>query len=583
MTSSLMADPAAVLEFGELTLIGPASDGAYSIAALGEDWTFGNGEVVATIVDSLLGDGQLASVARHNNREAKIGVEISASDGQALARAETALIAETEKPNTLTWHAPDGFAPTTVFDVVTSWAEHMFSDEDELRLVRRYVLTLQLYPHPRSATSTTVSASGSGVAPGGAPVEVVVTNADTAAGWFSDTGATVVDGGDFVSVGEAANGWTNLTFDAGSNTDYSATPLLVIDWWSTQQFPFEAIVAGVSPSGIGAPSNPPVAASFASPLGAPWIRTVFDASAYVGVPVGRFGFSVSSPDGPHAGEDLHITRIAFSDGNAAYSGTARQLFRSIEVGGSARAMGTIDIRHEDPLGDCLVWSGPDGSATPLRAYRTSGAVVSPAPGLVSGATEDIGAATFVAEVPAARMREGAYMLMARLNAASEGPRTITITAQTKIGGVAVGQLLTATAHIDITAPLRIHALTTFHLPPTATTSPSAIIEVTIEADDAADMDEGWLCNVTDGDLTLVTDAGPILQLTSPTVTDQRRRVWTGAADDALHDAGAQTEFRGQHLFEPGHWSAFTVTTGPEDAAVTVTYDKRWHSNAGEDG
>lgn len=590
-----MRDPKPELELGSMNLTprgaGDSLSDTFDLYALSsdDDTTWGNPEPVRTVVESLLGDGSLVTIDRDDNRDAVIGIEMSAVDGLALAEAEAALVAECQRRNTLTWTPPDGWAPVTVFDVITSWLEHVFSDEDENRLTRRYRLHLVLYPHSRSLADVAVAATGSGVAPGAPPTEVVVTNADTTAGFYHEfSGGSVVDNGDFVSVAEHPHpylgGVAGIYFDIGAVTDFSATPLLIIDFQSMQHHPihFRAYL----PPGIYDGANElTLITHIASPLGGAWQRLVFDAAAYAGS-VQWIRFVTASPNGPHVYEDLHVTRIAFSDGNAAYSGTTRQLFRSMQVVGSARSQASVQLSHvTDNLGEVLVWTGPQDSAPPLRSYRFAGGLVNADSNLVSGAHEAIQIAAFVADVPIARVPEATYAVMARLATdVSPGTRTVEVTAQTRVNGADVGPAQTFTTVITTTdTDWHVHMLGTLVLPSTLTRSTDAVVRITLDAPGLSLwFDEGWLFNITEGSLTWIPDVpAKNLWLDQPTIDDPRPRLWAGATADKsdAYDITSSAQAWGIHDFSPGYFAALTVTTGAENAAMSATYPPRWHTHA----
>lgn len=119
----------------------------------GSDMGNAGNEIVS--IESLLADGQLESVTRRSNRTMTIPLEIAGSDMAVLAQAEAALIAECDKrKNTLTLDPGDNIGPVTVFDTMTVHAQRVWgdgSDEAEIALRRRWVLTISALPFGRSA------------------------------------------------------------------------------------------------------------------------------------------------------------------------------------------------------------------------------------------------------------------------------------------------------------------------------------------------------------------------------------------------------------------------------------------------
>lgn len=592
------------LLLGSLQLArGPASDtetAAYEMYALADDATFGNPVPITTVIDSLLGDGQLVSIDRHGNREARFGIRVNATNGALLNAAEAALVAETEKPNTLTWVGPDGYTPTTVFDVVTSWAEQVMNSDDEVRTSRKFVLNLTLYPHPRSAQSTTVPALGSGIDPVDPPVRTVINTCSSLSGWSAR--APLAGKVDALALGttptyiyqRADIGFDlYLKLDTGAVQDWTATPFVQLDWKPSEThdpaWPVGLYISGPSLAerGIAKISEGP------SPLAPGWLRTTWQIPTENLTQVRYLKFNkpneLTTPtDGRWA---FLATEVAVTNGGAANDGTSRQLSRSLSIGGTARAMGIIDIKHTSALGDTLIWSGPPACAVPaLRRRRVDGAGELGDTSMVSGAYEDIGVTEWAAHVPLRAVPAGAYLVMARLLATdSNGEHDVEVRAQTRIDTsdttqVAVGPVFTINATADLsTSTYRILPLGVMHLPPAEVAAGSDGVVRVVLSGVGVRLDEAWIFNITDGSLTFVSSADKVLRITSPTLEDPRRRVWTGPSDLALYDAGSKAAMRDEHLFTPGEWAAFTVTTGAQNAAVTVTYDKRWHSNAGEDG
>lgn len=593
---SPMRDPRHELLFGALVLAGPTGDAsaAFSLHVQSENTDWGNPAPVRTIIDSLLGDGQLVSIERDDNREAAVGIQIRGNDSGALARAEAELVAQTRRRNVLSWTPPDGLAPITVFDVVTSWLEHVFDGQDEMRLVRRYVLHLELYPHARSRSTTLVEALGSGTDPTEAPVYELVTDADSLAGWTGRTGAGIdpitMNSGHVYLRGDI--GWDLwVQFDTGAVQDWSDTPYVVVDWTASGSDDPDTSLQ-VFATGPGHTDSKLTRVSVGpSPFGGNWRRSVFSLDEHA-TTTRRLKFHKINDLTSGSRWALWLNKVQVTDGGAANDGTARELSRSLEVRGSARAMGTINVRHANVLGDVLVWSGPAACAPPLRKLRVSGAGEVGDTTAVSGAYEDIGVTAFTADVPIATLPPGAYAVVARLSSTSgSGTKTVDVTARTRLADseattMAVGSTATidaARVTLGLDPDRRIVNLGVLHLPTTEVGSGSGgVIRITLQGTDVR-LDEAWLFNITDGDLTLLQGADKVVRITPATLEDPRPRVWTGPSDSALYDAGASVSWWGQHVFNPGDWAAFTVTTTAEDAAVEVEYFKRWHTHAAEDG
>lgn len=587
------------LTFGSLVLAGSEdSASAYRLYALADDTDWGNPEPVETVIDSMLGDGQLVSIDRDNNRTATIGIRIEASDGRAMAVAEADLVAETRKPNVLAWQPPDAFAPLTVFDVITSYLEHDFDDIDELSSHRRYILHLTLYPHARPDELVVEEALGEGIAPSGAPPVVeLVSDCSTLSGWTAATGGGIdpIDLDPDVSptrirlLGDAGcDLW--MRYDTGAVQVWSDTPYVQVDWAATGNthggMPFKVFSAT---SLNGTYTALAVAASSPSPFGSSYTRTTFklgdlaDSTRYL-----KFYMKNALSSGGRWG--LWLNHVQITDGNAASDGTTRQLSRAVEVRGSARALASIDLRHEGALGDVLVWSGPAACEPPLRSRRVSGNPESADTACVSGKRETIGASPFTADMPISALPSGAYAVMARLRTTSSaGTYTVDVTAQTRLSVTAdsdtpVGATMTlddVAVSLGTGTDWRIKSLGVMHLPVTEIANgTSGFVRLTLQGANV-ELDEAWVFNITTGDLTWLTGADKIVQLVPPMLDSPRAHIYTGPTDATLYEATNIVNAWGQHRFDPGEWAAHTVTTAVEDAAMTVSYYPRYHTHVAE--
>lgn len=597
MSVSRIGTPQHGLQFGALPLVGPLpADTPYTfrVGDVEEGFDFGNGDPVLTVVQSLLADGSLVSLDRKDNRQVSIPIMIKAPDGVSLAQGEAALAAECERQNTLVWTPPDGddFAPPSVFVVVTSWLEFTFSGQDELNRSRRYLLHITAAPHVRSLVATTVEAIGGGVTPPAPDVEVI-SDASSLTGWaainFGDAAPSLgtFGGEDYVETSDDDGKPMTLQYTHTSVLDLTGTPYLAIDY-----FAFAAELTFVKAGEVGSMVELPIIADGGSPLGTPWRRVLADLTPVL-TAVERVELRVDHPIPELEWTSrLWIANVSATNGNAG-SGTTRQLYRYIDVGGSARAQGSIHLSHDDDsLGDVLVWSGPAACLPPLRPFKISGEGATADTTTVSGSREQI-ETPFVVEVPHSALPAGSYALLARLRGVgSTGQRDIAVSAQTYVGGVAVGptQYIDKTIAIGSTTDWQIEELGVLHLPVTdAPGNSDAVVRITIENNTAAtnvELDEAWAFNYTDGSLTWIADqaADKNVWINAPTVEIPTVRIYTGAnpdQSDAYQVDGNSIRSWGDHLLGPGPWTAFTVTTDAEDAAVSGSFYKTWLHNAAE--
>lgn len=176
----------------ELIDVSGGDEGGFTIQAIAGT-RFGNPVPVESVVESFLRDGSIISKEGDENREMNVLVQVSAPDGIALAAGGQRLNLATGKRTTLAWTPPDGFGPTTVFDVLTSSLSRVEDDWDldEVRGVRTYSLRLICLPFGRSTTLTTE------VAEGIPSVGTTVNAADSLTGWSTPT--AVVPGPTFGS------------------------------------------------------------------------------------------------------------------------------------------------------------------------------------------------------------------------------------------------------------------------------------------------------------------------------------------------------------------------------------------------
>jgi hypothetical protein len=143
-----------------------------------------------------------------------------------------------------------------------------------------------------------------------------------------------------------------------------------------------------------------------------------------------------------------------------------------------------------------------------------------------------------------------------------------------------------------------HVLGTVTLPPQPVPAESsANVLVGINGNDDAntqatselDLDELYLFDVTNGDLSIATasaSAGTRLWIDSADYDPSRNRpvIYQGTQDDRS-DAGGVPYFQitalDEHRLDPDGTAIFTVTDGVAGASVSASFYHRWHTHAGD--
>lgn len=605
----MIQDPQHQLRFGGLDLVNPADGLGYRVYALSsdDDTEWGDPEPVETVVSSFLQDGSLVSIDRFDNREIKIGLEVSADSSALLAEAEAAIVAETGKRNTLTWVPPDN-GPATVFDVVDSYAEHAFSDLDELRLERRYVLTLHALPFPRSDVEVEVELVGQG---GSSPTPTETVLWDSADQSMTGVTSWLGEDGDYSGpalewgnngrlasiwrpvYGEPVNSAVSMSWDPAPNIGLSGINLLRVDWaaWglTSPGADFEMRIWTSSGDRVA-----PLVAQQVSHDGGVW--SYFDISGASSLDkltftVGRTNTN-SAPNRQHG---MSIGDIVGFD-VLPTSGSGAQQSRSLSVLGSARAQAWVELEvsdSADTLGDTIVYTAPgEGGLQPqMRDWRTAGQTPQTDSTSPSGWADPIGGATEQEyTIPASAFAEGTYALLAMIRGTA-GQEQVTVAVD--MGGMS--DVITAFTNVDVTAGYQIHEIARLVLPPLAlppSDGGDSTVDVTIRmsAPGAASgsdvlLGEAWLFNMGTGSITRV-DAGTakVLRIDAPTLDRPRPALYLASQtdrSDIMHASGGQVEAWGAHQFTPGAMQVFTVTTNASAPLLTVRYHPRWFGHAGE--
>lgn len=581
------------LTYGSLDL----TDHPYGIQ-FGSD--FGAPQNVTEALAFLLQDGEVELSSRASNRTIQFNVLIEGGDLGALADAEAALIAETEKPlNELTLD-PEDYGPPTVFETFRAQVTHARDDDGELSRLRLYTVTVKALPFGHSEAEVVTEA----LAASGTTTELVDDGSATT-NWTGEvngvsTAPTVDSGAVKVTTGTGAVvGDYTLTLTRTDSIDTTVTKYLAVDWKpesDTGGPDLRAFADGVELARIGEQASP----------SAGYTRTYFLVpSAVASIAALRLESSTSispagTPPGVGSGRSLYVDNIDRTDVRPK-SGTARQLLRSLDVGGSVRTPGSLAIEHETAaLGDVIVYVYPDvenvrGYSPPLRQYRVSGPTVTPDASLVSGLREDLTGATAVFDVPRRCLASGQHLLVVRTSTGALLSPTpvLSWTAVTRINGSDVGPTESGSCLITssdlayyLWAAGRV-VLPTVDVDPAASTA-VVRISLSVTAPATVEFDEAWLFNLSIGRFAQIpcgagagASGGPARRVFMEPATPLRPRptVRIGHAADRSDSYYPTGVFWQMPQFQPGRNHVFTVTTNAEDAAVSLRNFDRWHTNA----
>lgn len=612
MGIDLSTVPAGSLIVGDTDVIGnlPTLDPLpYIIETMAEGTDWGDADAIVAEIRAQILDGEVATVSSYENREATVRVRITGDDGDALAQGEAALMAEVNRGrNTLAWVPKLAAAEPCVFDVVYSVLAFELEDLLETKRIQRiYVLTLACLPFPRTEKKVLIenlpvptTSTGSGVAP---------TNVDSGSSttnWTGQDTAVVTAetpswaGGNTVVVGRRNGATACRIYRSNVPAATGGRQFLrVTGWglWSAIGGKIYAQAALKWAMGTGDPVYiTPVAYTYKASSG------FFDALFYLpsGLTGNRLRIAMSYT-GPHPA-NVHHSALAINGidwvGDAPFTSTTRQMSRTLPVYGAARTEGELEVRAlavdgvtPEQLGPhTLVYTRAAGAGVqpPLRTWRTAGMTTTADAALVSGAREALAAVTLTYVVPADLVKPGTYQIVARARCSNTNAQTLTVTASTATTDASL--LPTNTASISRT--LNFTAASTWQfvsigemtLPTVEAGHTAANLTLTIQSATAnvVDLDEAWIFNTDDGQLTLVDTSGSgvsMLRIAGATLDRPQPSVWVGTADGtAVVNAGVRVLWRGSHQFNPGDVEVFTVTTTTARARAALRYYPRAHTH-----
>ncbi len=578
------------LTWGALDFVSETpTDAGWLIEAVAEGASFGNPEPVVEIVQSLLTDGALAVTQRWDNREITMKLRLSGVDGDAIAAAEAALMAEvlaTEK-SPLVWTPPTDNAAVTVFDVVNARLDRDYEgwDDDEVLQENRYfLLTLTCLPFARTEEKTVVPALSSGSA------TVTVIDACTS---FTNWTAS------FLGLTATSSGSTGgYVYGQGTKASSAAIAL-------SRNFPTPASMGGdtylritVQASHAGTYSAYYEAHSTSGqyPLTLAATRTSSIAGAvdhyYYAPVVGGGTFTnllvyIEIPSGGSATAFLRVHEVARTSSIPA----GRQQSRTASVGGSAPTQAAIRVYDSSALGaDVLVYTSRNTAwQVAMRTYRTMSATVTADTAMVSGARNDLSTPMHF-EIPADVFTRGTYALVARMNvtAAATLPWTVGGIAASGASFFSVKQA--GSASLSTTSGYQIIPLGTVTLPTLDVEGDQRVKVEFVTATASITVDEVWLFSLDDGALTWVknpyhgVESLTWVEIRSPELGAARPSVWggklTNRSDGVCIDLFCESF--GSHRFSPGEMQIFTVCTSTETAKSEIEFYPRYHSHVQDD-
>jgi hypothetical protein len=604
--------PAGSLILGDLDLVGgitPDEPRPWFIETMGDETAWGDADAIVSEIRAQILDGKVAAISSHENREATIQVRITGDDGDALALGEAALMAEVNRGrNALAWVPDLAGAVPCVFDVVWSDFTFQYDDISETdRLQRNFTLTLACLPFPRTEQKVLIenlpvptTSTGSGVAP------TVVDSGTSTTNWTGEDTAVVT-----AETPPAAGGATLVVARRGTAVSCRMYRSNVPAATGGRQFlrvtGYGLWVSKVGKTyaqakfrwamGTGTPAYlTPVAYTYKVSTGR------FDALFYLpsGLTGNRLRIAMDYT-GPHPANVGHsfigIDEISWV-GDAPFTSTTRQMSRTLPVYGSARTEGELEVRAlaadgttPEQLGPhTLVYTRAAGAGVqpPLRTFRTNGMPVTADAALVSGAREALAGTTATFVVPADLVKPGTYQIVGRFRCANTSAQTLTVSALTATTDASL--LPSNTASVSRT--LNFAAVSTWEfvsigeltLPTVEAGHTAANLTLTITSANAnvVDLDEAWIFNTDDGQLSLVSTSGSgvsMLRIAGATLDRPQPSVWVGTADGAaVVNAGVRVLWRGSHQFNPGNVEVFTVTTTTARARAALRYYPRAHTH-----
>lgn len=570
-----------------LNVLGTTTDGngrTFAIEAQDGESTWGNPIPIDTAVQRWMTDGAVAATEGHDNREIFFKVIVSAATSVALAAGEAALTKLSSTPTTLTWVPPEGavLAPTTVFEIWTWHLESEFDMPREMRVARMYGVRMTAKPWARSKDFVTVAAP----AVPGSPTTVSVDTCASVTGWTGFPDPPTTSGGAVKETHTGGSGQRQL-IRTGSVTGLGTTPFLMIDMVATGPLASTSFFVAIDGVEISKVAQIGTVSYWQVPAGVTSFTTLQIAVV----------FNVTH-GGPVV---LSVADVSRTD-TIGGIGSRKQLTRHLDVGGSVKTSGSIQIASPSAtiLGKVLVYTCADldtGYSPPLRQYRTGGPTVTPDATCVSAnreplVTAGVSAGPTTYTIPAGQLPEGTYAVVGRFLFGAAGTLNMNIAANMAgTSPVTISGQVSALSGIPTWGIIGL-----ISLPPVSQPAES-LVATTVTAQGTVltgtpthNLDELYLLDVTHGAFTLLAGLGSSvntkLWIDAPDVDLSRNRpaIYHGTlADktDAVAMPSVQILSVGDHDLDPNGAQILTVTDGVDNAVVSATFYHRWHSSAGD--
>lgn len=592
------------LTWGALDFVDPnPADAGYLLEASADGSNFGNPKALIQTVRSLLTDGSLAVLEGWDNRQITVHLRISAPDaiaGPALAAGEAALMAELSatSKSPLVYTPVTSDATASYFDVVVAELERDYVNdwdvEETLREERYYVLTLTCLPFARPASTVVVPAIPVPPNPGGSAVFVNLDTCDATTNWAASyAGATnftssfaVVSGAVRASLAPD-HGFQWATYPGITETrtgalSMSGNPYLAVDVRTSH-----SAVYGVPSITIDGVLKTPLAADpVAGGLTRIYVATGDFTTLAASVPL------VSSGPIDSATRWLEVANVARTDtvGDKTNS-TLRQQSRTATVVGSAPTQAAIRLYDATPaaLGtEILVHTSRNTAWKPnLRGYMTSSATVTADTALVSGGRNTL-ASSMVFRIPASKLTEGTYALLARMSISTGGTFGWSAKMVSSAGATTVGSSVVTSGSVTVGVTSGYQVLNLAALPlPVVKAEADQMVELTLTGTSNMTVDEVWLFGLHDGVLTWLRDADSLtwIEIRSPELGAARPSIYGGTGakgansiDVSWKAAGSTYGSFGAHRFEPGLMQIFTVTSTSLVSQSEIEFYPRYHSH-----
>lgn len=567
--------------------------------------TFGNPVRLVEYLKSQLQDGELAVTTGFGNREGfPVIIRISAPDGQALAQAEAALMAEAlaEQIAPLIWLPPALGAWAGALEIVNVDVERDYPVEagtswdyrEKYTHTRVFRLIFTALPWVRDLESTIIPALPVPEDPDEPPVVVPINDGTSTTGWaalmwpsggWSAVSVSTASGGVQVTGTPApGSGLASMSLVLTDSETMGATPYLVIEVPANPTVEDPRIT--VLYSGTSTIYEPVAVV----PIGGFRMLCYFEAPpTWTSVRIRKVIDRPASAGG--GGLTFRVYDVSKTDRIAIDGTNGFQVARTAIVGGSVPTQAAIRFSAgADPLvgSTALIYTG-SSPVVPLRARRITSATVHADGTKISGAYNDL-SDPMVFRVPVNEVRNSSYTLLPRL----EFTGTVVVQWQARIVAsdgtdipgsdvVLAGETLLRN---DTADAWRIHPLAKLQLPViTIEGITTHAIELTMSmatGGDGVNVDEAWLADTLNGAVTLVHEPSAFqlsqIELRSPQLDSPRPAAigtWVGYGSQ---DIGRLTRL-GTHLFKPGLLYVFTATDLAQYAACELEYYRRhgWHA------